>query len=732
MRKNKTTHFMAGIFMLCYAVAFLVISGRFIFIEAAGKVDGVDLKAWAAQKRESSYTIHAERGKIFDANGMTLAYDRPAYRVYAIIDPAFSENSDKSLHVTDPEKTAAQLAPLLNMDEGEIVSRIRKGMKRNSFQVEFGANGKNLYQIQKDKIEAKHIAGIRFAEEPNRYYPNGVFASHIIGFAKRSEKGDINGIAGMENEMDELLRGKDGYISYQRDKYNRKLLDPNEVIKKAQDGDDIYLTIDQKIQTLLEDVMDSAQEKYDPERMTAVVMNPKTGEIVAMSNRPSYNPNQPSDVKNWYNDAISTPFEAGSTMKMFTWAAAIQDGVYNGKDWYKSGTYKVNEKISRVVDHNGGEGWGSITYDEGFQRSSNVAAAKLVWEKIGTDKYLDYLKAFHFDQKTGIDLPGERAGQILYNWPLEKMTTSFGQGSTVTPIQQLTAASAIANNGKMVKPFVIKKIVDPTTGKVIKEKKPQTIGQPISKETAEQMRDLLGTVLTAKNGTGKAYKLSDYSVAGKTGTAQIPSSNGGGYMYGHNNYVFSFLGMAPKDDPKLMMYVAVKQPKLKPTEVGSEPGAFIFKNVMENALHYLSIDPDKEKENKAKSIAMPDLAGENVADAKTMLKEAGLDPKQAIVIGDGAHVTGANVEPGEHVLTQDRLMLLTDKPAMPDIKGWSLREVHEFATLTGLRLETVGRGFVERQSIKKGKAIKKGDYLGAELIGPQEKKTKQQKPPENR
>src|SRR5699024_4482014 len=233
-------------------------------------------------------------------------------------------------------------------------------------------------------------------------------------------------------------------------KYGVKLLDPNEIIQTPKDGADIYLTIDQKIQTLVEDSLTEIEKTYNPKRMSAIVMDPKTGEIVAMSNRPSYNPNSPIDVENWYNDAISTPFEPGSTVKMFTWAAAIDAGVYNGDDTYKSGSYQINESIpNKINDHNNGEGWGTITYDEGFVRSSNVATAKLVWEKLGSETYYDYLQAFGFEEKSGIDLPGEVPGKILYNWPSEKVTTGFGQGSTMTPIQQIKAASAITNKGKM-------------------------------------------------------------------------------------------------------------------------------------------------------------------------------------------------------------------------------------------------------------------------------------------
>src|SRR5699024_4189262 len=318
---------------------------------------------------------------------------------------------------------------------------------------------------------------------------------------------EIKGITGIEHEKNELLKGKDGFISFERDKYNKKLLDPNEVIKKPVDGQDIYLTIDQKVQTLLEDVMTQVDEEYSPERISAIVMNAKSGEIIAMGNRPSYNPNNPTDVENWYNDAVSIPFEPGSSMKMFTWAAAIEEGVYNGNERYKSGTYRVNEQVQPIRDHNGGEGWGTITYDEGFLRSSNVASSKLLLEKMDSDTYLDYLHAFDFDKKTGIDLPGEAVGTISYTYPRDKLSTTFGQGTTLTPIQQVNAATAIANEGEMLKPYVIKKIVDSNSGDIVEENSAEVVGKPISKETANQVLDLLENVVTSEEGTGQMYAL---------------------------------------------------------------------------------------------------------------------------------------------------------------------------------------------------------------------------------
>lgn len=723
--KNKRTHVMAGILMASFIGAFLIIMGRFIYIQVSGEVNGVSLAEWAKQKRTATYYLESERGEILDDQGMVLAYDRAAYRVYAIVDESFSEeNEKKPKHVKEPEKTAEQLAPLLDLDKSFILERLEKAIKNKNFQVEFGSAGKELTKEEKEEIEKLNLPGINFSEESIRFYPNGMFASHILGYTRKveieedekkerqSNVEEITGIAGIEKEMNEYLMGEDGSISFERDKYNRKLLDPNEIIKEPVNGDNIYLTIDQKVQTLLEEVMNEVDEDYQPERITAIIMNAKTGEIIAMSNRPTYDPNKPTSVKNWYNDVISTPYEPGSTVKMFTWAAAIDAGVYDGEKWYESGKYRVNERMDTVNDHNGGTGWGSITYDEGFTRSSNVAASKIVWEILGTEKYLEYLKAFDFDKETNIDLPGEVPGQILYNWPMEKITTGFGQGSTMTPIQQVKAASAITNEGKMLEPYVIKKIVDSDTGDVLEEQSPKVAGEPISKETADQVLELLDSVVNSKHGTGKPYKLEDYTVIGKTGTAEIPNPDGSGYLGGANTNIFSFLGMSPKDDPELIMHVSVNQPNLAEGEQGSAPVSYIFKSVMENSLHYLDIDSDKNVSEPIQALKVPALIDTKTKTTKEQLIKEGFN---VTVIGTGKTIVNANVKEGDELLANDRLILLTDKPVMPMIKGWSLREVLQLGELLDLKVDYSGTGYVDSQNIEEGKKVKGKDILKIEL-----------------
>lgn len=703
---------MTNVLMLLFVVIFLTLSGRFLYIQAIGEVHDINLEEWADDRRTNNFTIKAERGTIYDRNGMKLAQDRATYRLYAIVDETYSTNPDKKLnHVADVQATAEALAPILEMEVLDIKSILQNGVDSGKFQVEFGSEGSQLSQETKLKIEALDLPGLDFDEEAKRYYPNGTFASQLVGLAQKNDDSIITGLTGIEAQLDNYLQGTNGSISYKRDKYNVKLLDPDEVIQKQENGNDVYLTLDQKIQTFLEDAMSQVVEEYDPERITATVIDPKTGEILAMSNRPSYNPNNLGQVENWYNDVVSTPIEPGSTMKAFTLAAAIEEGVYNPNEEYKSGRYKIDEITKPIHDYN--QNWGTITYKEGIQRSSNVAVSKLVWEKLGTDTFLEYLKAFHFDQKTGIDLPREQAGILLYNWPIEKLTASYGQGLTVAPIQLIQAATAIANDGVMMKPYVISKIVDNQTKEVVEETESEVAGNPISADTAQQVLDTLETVITSERGTAhNIYNLSDYSVAGKTGTANFSQ---GGYLTGKNDYIYSFLGMAPKENPELVMYITVQQPELEPGEAGSAPVSFIFKNVMENSLHYLNIQPDKETQDTVRTYTFPEVIGKSTTQVKEQLENEGLT---VTVIGKGATIEKTNIDTGEKVVANQRVLLTTDTPTMPEIIGWSMRDILEFSELIGFDVEITGNGYAVKQSVEKGSTISEDTNVTVEFSPP--------------
>ena len=712
MRKHKHTHRGAAICFGIFSLLFFILYGRFVYLQATGVADGQVLAVEAQKRYLKKQVLEARRGTILDRRGKVIAEDIPSYTIAAILDPDMPE------HVTDPEETARKLAPLLNMD----VADVERILKKDAKQVEFGPNGRGISQTVKKQIEALKLPGIIFLRDSKRFYPNGTFASYVVGYAQKDEAtNEVEGKMGIEKQFNEQLKEKDGYVVYEGDQQGFKLPHAYEQIVPPQNGKNIYLTIDQNIQTFLEDAMNTVEKQYTPKKMIAIVADPKTGAILAMSTRPGFDPNK-RNIENYFNDAITYPYEPGSTMKIFTLAAAVNEGVFQPNETYQSGSYQIGNR--RIRDHNK-VGWGTITFLEGVQRSSNVVFAKIVREKLGEDRLLQYLHRFHFHEPTGIDLPGEKVGNILYRYPIEKVTTGFGQGTSVTPIQQIQAATAIANGGKMMQPYVVDRIVDPDTGKTVAKHEPKVVDTPISKETAEKVLDILETVVTSEKGTGRPYQIEGYRVAGKTGTAQIPDPKGG-YLTGHQNYIFSFLGMAPRENPRLIMYVAVQQPNISYTETGAVPVSMIFNPVMKSSLQYLNIQPTvgKKSERKEKSISLPSYVGQSVEQATASLKKQGL---HVTVIGKGTKVHAQFPQAGEHVVAPDRVLLQTDGNAiMPDLTGWSLRDAMKLAELLQLKPSFIGSGYVFRQNIAPGSVVKKNDYMIVELAKPSEIDKKQQ------
>nr|WP_263328102.1 penicillin-binding protein [Neobacillus sp. Marseille-Q6967] len=702
----------AGLFVL-FGLLFFVLLFRYFSIQFTGEVGSQPLAAKAQQKYSRVGTLEATRGVIYDRTGEVIAEDTTAYTLIAILDEKMTTNPKNPNHVQDPEKTAEQLAKYIDLEESEIYSILTK----DQFQVEFGKAGRDISYEVKKEIEALKLPGITFRRDSKRFYPNGIFASHLVGYAERSdEDGAYVGKMGIESTLNDQLTGKNGEINYESDLWGYLLPNGEQKITPAQNGDDVYLTIDKKIQTFLEDAMNKVVEEYNPKKIIAIVADPKTGDILAMGQRPSFHPKTKEGINNsWHNEAIETSFEPGSTMKIFTLAAAIEENAFNKNAVYQSGSYKVTPKDKPIHDHNY-TGWGPITYLEGVQRSSNVAFAKIANEQLGFDKLREYLTKFGLDKPTDIDLPNETSGKIQYTWPIEKATTSYGQGTAITPIQQIQAATAIANDGKMMKPQVIDKVVNHDTREVIEETKPEVVSTPISAETAKEVRDILETVVTNKEtGTGTRYQIDGYSVAGKTGTASMPDPNGG-YLDGPGDYIFSFLGMAPKDDPELIVYVAVQQPEIDHYSMGAIPVSMVFNPVMKNSLQYLNIQPTKLE--KASTTELDDYIGEPVDNVVTSLEKRGLD---VVVLGNGKKVAGQQPAKNTIVLEGEKIIIQTDSDMIaPDMNGWSLRDVMKIAKMSGLKLNSTGSGYVVKQSIKAGAILRKGDFLIVDLKTPDE------------
>ncbi|WP_450097563.1 penicillin-binding protein [Solibacillus faecavium] len=718
--KKRRFRYQYGAFLmfLIFGGLFLLLYWRFVSIQATGVVKGHELEAEALARYETGYVLSADRGKILDRNGNVIAEDTLSYRLVAVINESATENKNNPRHVVDKAETAKLLAQFIPMDEEKILARLTPKSGANTYQVEFGLAGRGISHEVKKKIEELKLPGIILYSDKKRYYPNGAFASHLIGFALRETDDNGNssvvGKMGLESIYNEQLTGKDGKLSYQRDARNYLLPNSDKIIQDAQDGNDIYLTIDKTIQNFLDEAMSRVNDQYKPQSMVAVVANPKTGEILAMSQRPTFNPDTREGLDgNWLNDVIENTIEPGSTFKAFTVAAAIDSGNWYPNAEYQSGQYKVYKDTIR--DHNR-YGWGKISYLVGFQRSSNTAMTNLL-DIMGWETYESYIKEFGFGQKTGIDLPNEASGIINSRYPLEKYTTTFGQGSTVTPIQLIQGITAIANNGEMMQPYVIDKIVNPNTGEIVVDSEPTKKGQPISADTAKKARELLASTVYGEAGNAKRFQIEGYKVAGKTGTAQMPKASGVGYDWGKNEFLYSFLGMAPMEDPELVMFISVAKPKLADTEIGSDPVSQVFNSVILNSLKYMNINPADVAEVQTSKIE--NYIGQQTDSVMTKLQAEGLQP---VLIGQGGEIS-EQFPAADTSLTKGSIVFLKTNGdiTVPSFESWSLRNLLVYKSLSKLPIEIVGEGYVESQSISQGTVIVDDAPIVVKLKTPEEK-----------
>lgn len=702
---------------LVYGGLFFLLFGRILFIQVTGQAEGKVMASLAESKYARESVLKADRGTIVDRNGELIASDTLSYRLIAVLSEGASNGSKKPLHITDIEKTAEVLAKYIPLEKGAIVSRLTDAKKGDKYQVEFGKAGRDISHETVLAIKKQELPGVLFIEDQKRYYPNGVFASYLVGFAMKEEdeKGTIStvGKMGLEKTYNKELNGTDGKVDFKSDGFGFMLPKAEKAIVAAKDGYEIQLTLDKTIQNFVEDAMNRVESEYSPKRILAVVVDPKTGKIVAMSQRPAFHPSTREGLtESWLNQAVETTIEPGSTTKMFTVAAAIEEKKWVPTDFYKSGNYSLYGDTVR--DHNI-TGWGFISFLEGFQRSSNVSMAYLL-ERMGDKTYIEYLRKFGFGEKTGIDLPNEASGRVLDTYPIERLTTAFGQGSTVTLMQMVQAATAIANDGVMMKPYVIDKITDPNTDKVIQDQKPEENGSPISAKTAKEVRELLASTVTSKYGTGKKFALNGYTVGGKTGTAEIPNPSGRGYLAGHGNYLYSFLGMAPAEDPQLLTYVLVQQPKLKVGEIGSDPVSKLFTSIMDNSLRYLNIVPNGE--DIVEATVLRDYNGKDSTTATKKILADGFVPE---VIGEGGLVEVQYPDPGTKLAEGSVILLQTKGPTtLPNFSGWSKKMMLSYKMLSGLDIRINGDGYVTEQSLSEGSVIGQGEPVVIHLKSPSE------------
>lgn len=586
-----------GIILFAASIGlFFLFAFRLTYIVAVGKVAGVSLPEKTANLYQGSSVIKAKRGAILDRNGDVIAEDATSYSVYAILSETYLGEENKKLYAQ--KKDFQLLAEILDknteLTKDEALGFLNSGVNEDGsvkFQVEFGSKGKNITLDTRQKIEDElkqtKVSGLYFEGHPARIYPNGVFASHFIGYTDSADTEDdskgLVGKMGLEKSYNAILSGEDGKIDYEKDVFGNPLPGTVASEKKAIDGKDIYTTLDSRIQSRLETLLDPVIEEYEPEDMTAVLMKAKTGEIIAMSQRPSFNPETKEGLGEdtvWRNILVEDQIEPGSTMKLFTTAAAMQEGKFNpnAEFAYPTGGYKLDDR--KVNDHDYGA-VGPLTFRQALSWSSNVGMLTLE-QMIGGEKWKEYLEKFRFGESTHSGLAGESAGELPGNNWVDQAMSSFGQAISVTNFQMMQAFTAIATDGSMLKPQYISKIVDKDTGEE-KVTQPEKVGQPvITPQAASDIRTyMIDTVEDSNYGIAyDVYKVPGYHVAAKTGTAEINGENG--YMAGLTDYTYSVVEMVPADNPEYILYLTMKRPQSYTREALAKIANPLMKVVMDS------------------------------------------------------------------------------------------------------------------------------------------------------
>ena len=716
-RVGKSLSLLAVFLFAVFLVNFAVIIGT-------GTKFGVNLVKEAKKVHQTTLTVPAKRGTIYDRNGTPIAEDATSYNVYAVIDKEYKSANGDVLYVEESQynKVAEIFHKYLDMEETYVKNQLSQP---NLKQVSFGAKGNgityaNMMSIKQD-LESAKVEGINFTTSPNRSYPNGKFASSFIGLAQLHENEDgtksLIGTSGVESSLNSLLAGTDGIITYEKDRLGNIVPGTEQVTQQTVNGKDVYTTLSSPLQSFMESQMDAFQGKLKGKYMTATLVSAKTGEILATTQRPTFDADTKEGITEdfvWRDILYQSNYEPGSTMKVMTLAAAIDNNTFPGGEYFNSSELKIADATIKDWDVNDGLSAGSImTYSQGFDHSSNVGMT-LLQQKMGDATWLDYLSRFKFGVPTRFGMSDEYAGQLPEDNIVSIAMSAFGQGISVTQTQMLRAFTAIANDGVMLEPKFISALYDPNDQTVRKSQR-EVVGNPVSKEAASLTREnmiLVGTdpvYGTMYNKlTGKPIvTVPGQTVSVKSGTAQIADEQNGGYLVGKTNYIFSVVTMHPSENPDFILYVTVQQP-----EHFSNPWFGEFANpilerasAMKESLNLQSTAKNLDQVTSTTNYAMPATKDYSAGDLAEELRRNLVQP---IVIGFGTKIKESSVSEGTNLDANEKVLLLSDKvEEMPDLYGWSKKNVETFAKWLNLEVEYEGSGqTVTKQSVRANTALK--------------------------
>lgn len=665
-----------------FAFFMVYLVGRLAWIQF---VQGEDLQRKALAQWNRRLTVQPQRGSIYSSNGALLAGSATAESIIAI--PS---------EIDDPQEAATLLAPILNMDTGVL----RERMERNMFEVFLK---RKVDDDVAQAVKELRLAGIRTTIESKRFYPHRNLASHVLGFAGIDE-----GLEGIEYYYEQELKGKTGYIIYEADSRGRELPDAVQAYLPPIDGYDLVLTIDEVIQHIVERALDKAMVDFAPESAGVIAVNPKTGGILALAGRPDFNPQHYGDypASSWRNPLISNSFEPGSTFKLVTISAALEEGVVTFHDgFFCPGYFSAGGRNIKCWS----AGHGPQSIKEVLWNSCNPGFMSM-GTRLGKERLFDYIQAYGFGGRTGIDLPGENTG-ILFNVDtmssVDLAVASFGQGNAVTPLQQLMTAAALANGGVLMKPMVVQE-VRTESGELVERYEPEAIRQVITPETAEELTVVLADGV--ERGSGVFAMVEGYRIAGKTGTAQ-KIAPGGGYL--NNLFILSYVGYGPIDDPQIAVYVFVDGATRGPNWGGQVAGP-VFKEVMTEVMRYWNIPPSAEfaRPQLPEEIEVPSLVNLTITGAMDLADALGCGLR---IEGEGERIIAQTPKPGAMVHHGATIIVYTgegqvgqDEVTVPSLEGLSLREASELLAMLGLRLESSGSGIAQSQDPPAGSKVKTG------------------------
>ncbi|HHP51303.1 MAG TPA: stage V sporulation protein D [Moorella mulderi] len=680
---------------LILACGFIVILFRLAWLQF---VKGGELQKRALENRLSVMPVTARRGIIYDRQGRELAVNITSDYVGAF--PPEVKASGRA------EEIAAKLSEILNLPHDTVLEKITRNTG-------FEFIARQIDYEQAKRIKELQLPGIEVVPESRRYYPNGMLAAHVLGFTGV----DNQGLEGLEAMFDKELSGEKGKIVLEIDAHGREIPRALHRYIPPRDGHNLVLTIDQTIQYIAERELDRLMASpTKPARAHVIIMDPKTGEILAMASRPAFDPNRYSQYPRelWGNPVVRDAFEPGSCFKIITAAAALEEGVVKPQDrFYCPGYIKVGGNTIHCWLH---EGHGSETFAEGVKNSCNPVfvqiALRLEEKKKGL--FYRYIKAFGFGAPTGIEITGESAGFLIPEnelKPINIATIGIGQGIAVTPLQLITAVAAVANGGQLIRPYLVKEITDPE-GRTVKKIEPQVIRRVVSPTTCRVLGEMLELVVS--EGTGRNAYIPGYRVGGKTGTAQKPGP--GGYVEG--KYVASFIGYAPVNDPQVVALVSVDEPQGYPY-YGGMVAAPLFQRMITDVLHYLKVPPQqvpkpKEGEAPLPLVKVPPVVGMDREAAKGQIERAGLKVR---LEGQGNRVKAQVPRPGVEVPSGTTVILYLEgeegkpKVSVPSVRGLRLQEAAEVLEAFGLNLVPSGKGRAVEQEPPPGAGVDPGTQI---------------------